>query len=54
MIYIRLPNICFDKNYNLIWIDLDVSDSNPPEEAENNKQIWTKKITKDLIKNLKG
>ena len=53
---LRLPNICFDENYNLILIDLDRSYRIPPEKAEEINKInksELKKFATDLIKNLK-
>ena len=49
---LRLPNICFDENYNLILIDLDLSDSNPPEEAEEININELKRFAIDLIDKL--
>ena len=50
---LRLPNICFDENYNLILIDLDRSDCISPLEAEEKNQYELKKFANDLIKILK-
>ena len=49
---LRLPNICFDENYNLILIDLDLSDKSLPEEAEEINIDELTEFANDLIDNL--
>ena len=49
---LRLPNICFDENYSLILIDLDLSDSSSREKAKEINKDELKIFAKDLIKNL--
>ena len=49
---LRLPNICFDENYKLIVIDLDLSNNSLPEKAEKINKYELKKFANDLIDKL--